>query len=335
MTVRGRFRWSRAALWGAVVAALTVGGCRTARQDAPVVDSADNLPIVLAHGLSGFRTLSGVDYFHGVVDALEAHGHRVVAAEVPPWSPVDVRAEHLGRQVDAFVRRTGARGVHIVAHSMGGLDARHMVTHLGRAGLVASITTVGTPHRGSPIADRYDAINLAPTHPLQDLSADFFIWTLGGAKVRSDTAGAVQTLSVEWLRGFNARTPDMPTVRYYSFAGRTLGHDGKGYCDDAELPDSHELHLVHPLMMSGAVFLSGLDVRHPVANDGLVTVPSARWGIFMGCLPADHMREVGQPIMPTLPGRWDPVDFYVDWVRQLTSGEARRYGKTRPSSSVP
>jgi triacylglycerol lipase len=31
-----------------------------------------------------------------------------------------------------------------------------------------------------------------------------------------------------------------------------------------------------------------------ITNDGLVTVASARWGTFLQCVPADHLKEVGQ-----------------------------------------
>jgi triacylglycerol lipase len=277
-------------------------------------------PVVLVHGLSGFRTLSGVDYFFGVPAALQRAGHRVFVPEVPPWAPVELRAQHLATQVDEIVRRTGAPRVHVVAHSMGGLDARHMITTLGRGPKVASLTTIGTPHRGTPLADNYDRINLAPTHPLQDLSADFFIWTLGGLHVHSDTAGAVQSLSQARAVQFNAQNPDHPAVRYYSFAGRTLGHDGRGFCDDAAWPNPTARHAVVPNLLGSAVFLSGPKVQQPVANDGLVTVPSARWGTFMGCLPADHMREVGHPPLPPVPGAWDHLAFYVDWAQRLTRG---------------
>src|SRR5205814_1408651 len=43
--------------------------------------------------------------------------------------------------------------VHVIGHSMGGLDARFMVAKLGMETRVLSLTTVGTPHRGSPFAD--------------------------------------------------------------------------------------------------------------------------------------------------------------------------------------
>ena len=49
--------------------------------------------------------------------------------------------------------QTGAPKVHIIAHSMGGLDARHMIVDLEMADKVASLTTIGTPHRGTILAD--------------------------------------------------------------------------------------------------------------------------------------------------------------------------------------
>ena len=44
--------------------------------------------------------------------------------------------------------------------------------------------------------------------------------------------------------------------------------------------------------MSAAILSE--DVLSPEPNDGLVTVTSATWGTFLGCIPADHLDEVGQ-----------------------------------------
>ena len=61
-----------------------------------------------------------------------------------------------GEQLAAAILRQvpGAEREHIIAHSMGGLDARHAIAHVpGLAGRVATLVTIGTPHRGSPVAD--------------------------------------------------------------------------------------------------------------------------------------------------------------------------------------
>ena len=67
--------------------------------------------------------------------------------------PVELRSGQLKLRVEEALTQTGAPKVHIIAHSMGGLDARHMIVDLGMADKVASLTTIGTPHRGTILAD--------------------------------------------------------------------------------------------------------------------------------------------------------------------------------------
>ena len=110
-------------------------------------------PFVLAHGFGGFRAL-GVGplkqhYFRGVPRALERLGFEVHVPKVPAVAPIAERARVLVEQI----ARIDADRVHLIAHSMGGLDVRHAVAHLGLGPRVASLVTVATPHRGTPLAD--------------------------------------------------------------------------------------------------------------------------------------------------------------------------------------
>lgn len=110
-------------------------------------------PIVLVHGLFGFDRI-GVgratsDYFRGVRVHLEALGNEVFVVRLPPRASIAERAASLTEQVE----RLRARRVNLLAHSMGGLDARYAISRLGLSSRVASLTTIGTPHRGTPIAD--------------------------------------------------------------------------------------------------------------------------------------------------------------------------------------
>src|SRR5207249_8887306 len=57
-----------------------------------------------------------------------------------------------------FPYTTLFRSVNIVAHSMGGLDARYAISQLGLGGRVASLITIGTPHLGTPLADAGHAL---------------------------------------------------------------------------------------------------------------------------------------------------------------------------------
>ena len=61
---------------------------------------------------------------------------------------------HRAAELKRFLReRFPNEKVHVIAHSMGGLDARYMISRLGMEDRVLSLTTVGTPHRGSKYAD--------------------------------------------------------------------------------------------------------------------------------------------------------------------------------------
>lgn len=112
-------------------------------------------PIVLAHGLFGFSRI-GVgritltSYFRRIPEALRESGNRVLTTRVPSIAGIDQRARRLAEQIDfAFPDER----VHIIGHSMGGLDARRLLDDPSWRKRVLSLTTVGTPHLGSALAD--------------------------------------------------------------------------------------------------------------------------------------------------------------------------------------
>src|SRR5438105_859909 len=112
-------------------------------------------PIVLVHGLFGFDALrlggwEAVTYFRGLVEFLREKGNRVAAPRLSPTESIENRAQ----QLNQFVRETFPHEkVHLIAHSMGGLDSRYAISKLGLHEKVHSLTTVGTPHCGSHFAD--------------------------------------------------------------------------------------------------------------------------------------------------------------------------------------
>jgi hypothetical protein len=67
------------------------------------------------------------------------------------------------------------------------------------------------------------------------------------------------------------------------------------------------------------------------ANDGIVTVRSARWGTFMGCFPADHFDEVGQVAMkkPNPESGYDQRVFYENVVQHIREEGFQRTGAVR------
>jgi pimeloyl-ACP methyl ester carboxylesterase len=108
-----------------------------------------SLPIVLAHGYLGFGALGPLNYFNNVASILKAAGAtQVFAPHVPPKGTLQQRSAQLAQAIHG---QFPGQKVHVIAHSMGGLDARSMIA--GGATNIASLTTLGTPFRGTLAAD--------------------------------------------------------------------------------------------------------------------------------------------------------------------------------------
>ena len=107
-------------------------------------------PILLAEGFGG------LDYFQ-VEEALEAGGATVCDApddQVPHFAGSEIRANVLIAQLQNCAQANGVSQVHLFGFSQGGEDARVVLTK--RPDLLASVTTIGSPHRfSSGLADRF------------------------------------------------------------------------------------------------------------------------------------------------------------------------------------
>ena len=119
----------------------------------PLIDPRDPQPVVLVHGLCGFERLfarrrPSSGYFPGVASHLTAAGYEVFVPRVSPTASIATRALEL---LHAIRGRFGARPVHLIGHSLGGLDARYLVSRLGFGAQAKSLTTVGTPHAGTTL----------------------------------------------------------------------------------------------------------------------------------------------------------------------------------------
>lgn len=193
-------------------------------------------PIVLAHGMSGFDSLFGViDYWPGIVEALESGGAQVFVTEVSQFHQTEARGEQLLAQVEEIVALTGKAKVHLIGHSHGGLDSRYVAAM--RPDLVASVTTVGTPHHGAELADFVrDAVeegSLGETVLAGVVGGlGSLLALLSGTSNPQDPIGALESLTTDGADEFNAAHPQgLPTtwcgqgsavvggVRYYSWSG--------------------------------------------------------------------------------------------------------------------
>lgn len=314
----------------------TVGDVRAARY-----------PILLHHGFNASRTNSWS--FYKVREALAADGHDVTSTEVEPFNGVPVRARTLAESVDRVrtesCRKQGARTdediavcertmrVNIISHSMGGLDARYLAATLGYGPKIASITTISTPHGGSNVADV--GLGLTPDGGRMGAVLDQLVACFGRTFTADDLArdsdirAALESLSEANAPAFNRANPDQPGVYYQSYAGvsraiggpRTAGAQAEvlDACDGAYFGDVRRADF-----MAVQLSLGSFAVGHftDVPQDGMVTVENAKWGRFRGCIPADHLDEVGQvrDDRPDVYTKFDHIAFY----RVVASDLARR-----------
>lgn len=123
--------------------------------------------VYLAPGLLGFERLAGIDYFRHIRHALEQRfrgSERPLALHVVavhPSASIRRRAERLV----ALVSETAGPGeapIHLLGHSMGGLDVRLAASPSARLeedaaaarepwlARICSVTTMNSPHYGSP-----------------------------------------------------------------------------------------------------------------------------------------------------------------------------------------
>jgi len=262
-------------------------------------------PIVLVHGWTGWDAVGPLEYFYNVAEDLESLGFPVHVVRLDPYNHTDVRAAQLGDDIDLVLPQWRARKVDLIGHSQGGIDSRGVIGTYGYGDRVSALISIGSPHRGTFIADA--ALGLAPG-PVEDI-AGLLLNFLGAvtAQEQSDAIASFESLSEAHMVGeFNPMNPDDERVQYISYTGRT--------CDALDFLDPEQgcQDLVDPLIGWSYDILKL--ARGP--NDGLVTVDSARWGDYRGEMIADHIDEVGQVLGITDP-KFDHLEFYRARAREL------------------
>ncbi len=113
---------------------------------------ATQYPILLVHGVF-FRDFKHINYWGRVPDDLEANGATVYYGGQHSAASVADCAAELAERIRAIIAETGCEKVNVIAHSKGGLDMRYALQNHGIAPMVASLTTVNTPHKGCIFAD--------------------------------------------------------------------------------------------------------------------------------------------------------------------------------------
>ncbi|GGH92054.1 lipase [Pseudomonas fluvialis] len=271
-------------------------------------------PIVLTHGMLGFDSILGVDYWYGIPSALRRDGAQVYITEVSQLDTSEARGEQLLRQVEEIAAISGKGKVNLVGHSHGGPTIRYVAAI--RPDLVASVTSVGAPHKGS---DTADFIRQVPPGSAGETLLAGIVNGLGAminflsgssSTTPQNALGSLESLNSEGAARFNAKFPQgLPTtacgegaykvngVSYYSWSGTS--------------PLTNVLDPSDLLM--GVSSLTFKD-----ANDGLVGRCSSRLGmVIRDNYRMNHLDEVNQFIGLTSLFETSPVTVYRQQANRL------------------
>jgi len=164
-------------------------------------------PIVLVHGLSGFDSALS-DYFYGVRGALADVGSvQVYTPQITGYETSEVRGEELLAYLEELSAVTGAAKFNLIGHSQGGIDSRYVASV--RPDLVASVTSVGSPHFGSGTADFIKDSPLESTALSIGNAVGAFLAALtGDDSQQSDAMGSLEALNSTDAAIFNAKYPE-------------------------------------------------------------------------------------------------------------------------------
>ena len=176
-------------------------------------ECATKYPILLLHGM-GFRDRKYLGYWGRIPKRLEAKGAKLFYGNQDSNATIEKNAEMVAENLSEILKITGAEKVNIIAHSKGGLEARYMISSLGLADKVASLSTINTPHNGSRTVDRLLKFP-RPIIKLGSKCADIWMRMLGDKS--PDTFKVLYQFKSSSAAHFNEDNPAAEGVYYQSF----------------------------------------------------------------------------------------------------------------------
>ena len=244
--------------------------------------------LVFASGVLMPQKIAGQAYFKDLAQYYPEQ--TTLFAEVSPVGSVAERAQQLA---GAIAAKFPSGEIHIIAHSMGGLDARCLLARdlegLASGGRIVSLSTISTPHHGSPVADALLGEPAGLELPFNNLLDQF----------ASSVAQALPDLSTKGAPGFTEKDP-IPGIRYFAYAAS--GVESK-------------------LLVPTHAYIELLQGD----NDGLVSVQSATWPDKLAEPPwdTDHFGEMGYDLnRPDLTTPFPYLEAYARVVQRATAQAA-------------
>lgn len=171
-------------------------------------------PILMVHGM-GFRDRKWINYWGRTPKVLEDLGCKIFYGGQDANASIETNAEHLKKRIQEIIRETGAKKLNVIAHSKGGLEIRYVISTLGMNDVIASLTTINTPHHGSLTVD---ALLRVPDILIRIGCTWTNIWMRILGDKKPDTYAAIQAFRTDKAKQFNQENPDVEGIYYQSYA---------------------------------------------------------------------------------------------------------------------
>lgn len=266
-------------------------------------------PVIICHGFLGYRNMLLWSMFGGVDDALQKSGIPALRTIAHPTASIETRASEINKQIiEAYGED---QPVHIIGHSMGGLDIRYLASPAGlnQGHRICSVTTLSTPHHGSILAGkipfflRYTFIAgawIIKSCLVPGEGKEFF------SKIADQDWRGYQQLTSNYLNNeFNPQIVDHPNVNYVSY-GSAINPFNQTFAGKFRRLVSNTL------------------MEQDGINDGMVGVESARWGECRGTMLANHGEIVGLKVIPWQQSCFDHIAFILEIVKTLPKFESQK-----------
>jgi triacylglycerol lipase len=212
-------------------------------------------PVLMVHGC-GFRDkILGINYWGRIPKLMEKNGVKVYYGGTDAWGAIENNAQKIKEEIEKIIKNDGVEKFNVIAHSRGGLEVRYLISSLKLSSVIASLTTISTPHKGVKAMNIALKINKGVYK-----FASFFInlWFRIFGDKNPDFFKSSRQLSEQECAEFNKINTDDKSVYYHSYASKM-----KYFFSDF-------------LFLILNPFLKITDGE----NDGLCPVESAKWGNF-------------------------------------------------------
>lgn len=273
-------------------------------------------PIVFSHGLFGFGSVVGIDYFYQILPDLARNGANVWATRVSTMNSSEIRGEQTLAQVEEILAVTGKSKVNLIGHSHGGQSVRYV------AGIapdkVASVTTIASGNKGAKLADLLEGVLIGgvlerPARAIFDSLVSPVITFASGLDHRIfpyDAKAALEALGTTKSLEFNRKFPNgVPSTScgegaykvnqtfYYSFMGNSPFNSPLDPADYG---------------MAASGLLAGSD------NDGVAGRCSSRFGkVIRDTHRWNHLDEINHLLGIRSIFSADPVGIYRQHANRL------------------